>query len=171
MLCCGVRHWDTDNHLPTLTSILQYMQPWVKMTPAAKWHWKLIYRLLSSYIPIQFQNCGFSRFFLFFVKINWHSINYFVPVCIIPNCIYFTKPLENWDLTPYVVSSLFIHTSASGHSYFLLYSYQYTQNSINTCSLTWFAHISQEYQQESYPRLNLSLATYKPCDPPQITPL
>lgn len=159
MPCCQVRHWDIDYHLPALISILQCMQPWAKIILAAKWHWNLQYCLFSTISQLNFRTVVFQRFF-FFVGINWHSINYFVPFSFhYTQLSSFCKIFESCGLVPYAVNSLFIYTSASVHSYFLLHSYPGYLELNNTRSLTLFAHISQEYQQESHPRLNPCLAT------------
>lgn len=152
MPCCQVRHWDTDYHLPALTSILQCMQPWAKMILAAKWHWNLQYCLFSTTSQLNFRTVVFQRFF-FSVGINWHSINYFLPF----NFHYtqlssFCKIFESCDLVPYAVNSHFIYTSASVHSYFLLHSYPGYLELNNTHSLTLFAHISPELSTRITPK-------------------
>lgn len=86
MSCCQDWHWDTDHHLPALTSILQYMQPWAKMIRAAKGHWKLIHCLLSTYTSIWLQNYSFSVFFICEDKLACHK-------CFIPISLHYIKLL------------------------------------------------------------------------------
>ena len=156
---CQVKHWDTDYHLPALTSILQCMQPWAKMIPAAKWHWYLQYCLFSTISQLNFRTVVFQRFF-FSVGINWHSINYFVPFSFhYISYISFCKIFEICGLVPYAVNSLFIYTSASVPSYFLLHSYPGYLEFNNTHSLTLFAHISQELSTRTTPKTK-SLKTW-----------
>lgn len=102
MPCCQVRHWDTDYHLPALTSILQCMQP------ELKWYWlpndteisNTVY--IFHYIATQFQNCSFSEVFLS-VGINWHSINYFLPFS-----FHYTQLSSFWKSLKVVISYLML---------------------------------------------------------------
>lgn len=81
--------------------------------------------ILSTFLlyPNSISELWIFQVVFFFIKINWQSQSYFVPVCITHSCTHFTKPLKSWDIISYAVNSPFIYTSASIHAYFLLYSY------------------------------------------------